>query len=85
MQTDAEAGGEFAGNACYNLIGDPAAMRCCIKTQAVIPVSEDARSKIIVGRAPRTTCHDEGLDLLYPDIETHHADVNRMKQSMQAG
>jgi hypothetical protein len=79
LQTDAEAGGVFAGNACYNLIGDPAAIPCCIETQAVVPVSEDAKSKIIVSRAPRTTCDDDGLELLCPDIETHHAVVCRMK------
>ena len=80
IQADAEARGVFAGNACYNLIGDPEAIRRCIETQAVIPVSEDAESKIIVGRAPRTTCDDEGLELLYPNIDTHHAVVRRMKE-----
>ena len=30
-------------------------------------------------RGERTTCSDDGQELLYPDIETHHAVVNRMK------
>jgi hypothetical protein len=85
FQTDGEAGGVFAGNACYNLVGDPEAIRRCIETQAVVSVSKDAKSKIIVGRAPRTTCNDDGLELLYADIETHHAVVCRMKEHQQAG
>jgi hypothetical protein len=82
LQTDAEADGVFAGNACYNLVGDPDAIRRCIETQAVIPISEDAKAKIIVSRAPRTTCDDDGLELLYPDIETHHAVVCSLKEGL---
>jgi len=26
-----------------------------------------------------TTCDDSGLELLYPEIETHHAVINRLK------
>jgi hypothetical protein len=82
FQTDGEAGGIFAGNACYNLVGEPDAIRSCIETQAVLPVSESAKAKIIVARGPRTKCNDEGLELLYPDIDTAHAVVNRMKEAL---
>jgi hypothetical protein len=80
FQTDGEAGGIFAGNACYNLVGEPEAIRSWIETRAVVPVSDSAKAKIIVARGPRTKCNDEGLELLYPDIETVHAVVNRMKE-----
>jgi hypothetical protein len=79
FKTDTEAGGVMAGNACYNLIGEPEAIRQCIEGGAVLPVSDSAKGKIIVSRTMRTTCSDDGLELLYPDIDTRHAVVNRMK------
>jgi hypothetical protein len=79
FKADTEGGGVMAGNACYNLVGEPEAIRECIETRAVLPVSDDAKSKIIVARGERTRCDDDGLALLYPDIDTHHAVVNRMK------
>jgi hypothetical protein len=82
FRTDTEGSGVFSGNACYNLIGDPEAIRQCIEGRAVLPVTAAAKAKIIVARAQRTTCDDEGLQLLYPDIETHHAVVNRMKDNL---
>jgi hypothetical protein len=42
-------------------------------------VTDDAKAKIIVARSDRSKCNDDGLELLYPDIQTHHAVVNRMK------
>lgn len=79
FRADTEGNGVFAGNACYNLVGDPEVIRQLIETKAVWPVSEDAKAKIIVSRQERTTCDDDGLILLFPDIQTHHAVVNRMK------
>lgn len=81
FKTDTETSGIFAGNACYNLVGDPEAIRQCIENRAVIPITDSAKAKIIVARGERTRCNDEGLALLYSDIETHHAVVNRMKQA----
>jgi hypothetical protein len=77
--TDTEGGGIWAGNACYNLVGEPEVIRQCIETQAVFPVSNAAKAKIIVARTERTKCNDDGLELLYPDIETHHAVIERFK------
>lgn len=77
---DIECDGVFAGNACFNLIGDPAAIRACLETKAVFPISDSAKAKVLVGRSARTTCDDSGLELLYPTIETHHAFVNRLKK-----
>jgi hypothetical protein len=79
FRTDTEGNGVMAGDACYNLVGEPEAIRRCIEERAVLPVSEQAKAKIIVARAERTTCNDDGLLLLFPDIRTHHAVINRMK------
>ncbi|OAI40551.1 hypothetical protein AYO40_04680 [Planctomycetaceae bacterium SCGC AG-212-D15] len=79
FRTDTEGVGVMAGNACYNLIGDPEAIRQVIETRAVLPVTDSAKAKIIVSRAERTTCSDDGQELLYPEIDTHHSVVNRMK------
>jgi hypothetical protein len=81
FKADTECGGIMAGNACYNLIGEPEAIRQCIETKAAVPVSDAAKAKIIVARAERTKCNDEGLELLYPDIETHHAVIARFKEA----
>jgi hypothetical protein len=79
FHTDTEGSGVFAGNACYNLVGDAKEIRQCIETKAVLPITDSAKAKIIVTATDRTTCGDEGQHLLYPDIDTHHAVVNRMK------
>ena len=47
-------------------------------------ISDAAKAKIIVGCAERATCDDEGQDLVYPDIDTHHAVINRMKEHVAA-
>jgi hypothetical protein len=85
FKTDTEGGTIWAGNACYNLVGDPETIRQNIETKAVYPVSQDAKAKIIVSRGPRTKCDDSETELLYPAIETHHAVVNRMKDKTLAG
>ena len=54
-------------------------IREVIETKAVIPVSDSAKAKVIVARAERTRCDDSEVALLYPDIDTHHAVINRMK------
>jgi hypothetical protein len=82
FRTDTECNGVWAGNACYNLVGDPEAIRQMIETKALIPVTDSAKAKIIVSTELRTKCTDEGTALLYPDIETHHAVVNRMKETL---
>jgi hypothetical protein len=79
FRTDTEGNGVMAGNACFNLVGDPEVIRQCIESGPVLPVSDSAKAKIIVSREVRTKCNDDGLALLYPGIETHHAVVNRMK------
>jgi hypothetical protein len=84
FRTDTEGNGVMAGNACYNLVGDPDTIRGLIEGKAVRPVTDDARAKIIVAQSERTKCNDDGLALLYPDIDTRHAVVNRMKDGAAA-
>ena len=81
FRADTECGGVFSGNACYNLVGDPEAIRDCIESLAVFPVSDSAKAKVIVAREPRIRCDDKDLTLLCPDIDTHHAVINRMKEA----
>jgi hypothetical protein len=79
FKTDTEGDGVFSGNACYNLVGDPETIRECIEGRAVLPVTDSAKAKIIVTRAERTRCDDSDLILLYPDIDTRHAVICRLK------
>jgi hypothetical protein len=58
------------------------AIRQHIEQKAVSPVHEQAKAKILVSRAPRTTCDDSETALLYPEIEAHHAVVDRMKEAI---
>ena len=46
-----------------------------------MPVSDAAKAKVIVARGARTKCDDSEVALLYPEIDTHHAVINRMKRS----
>src|SRR5262245_336045 len=43
FKTDTDGGGIWAGNACYNLIGEPYAIRECIEGRAAMPVSDAAK------------------------------------------
>jgi hypothetical protein len=79
FKTDTEGGGVMSGNACYNLIGEPEAIRTRLEQRAIFPVTDSAKAKVIVTRTERTTCGDDGMALLYPEINTHHAVINRIK------
>jgi hypothetical protein len=83
FKTDGEAGGVFSGNACFNLVGSVGTIREYLETRAVLPVSDQAKAKVLVADSPRSTCDDRGLVLAFPEIETHHAVVNRFKQSAE--
>jgi hypothetical protein len=84
FRTDSECSGVFAGNACYNLVGDPQAIRQYIETRAALPITEGAKAKILVARQPRTKCDDSEVELLYPELDTHHAVINRIKETAGA-
>lgn len=51
----------------------------------MFPVGDEARAKILVARMERRTCGDEGQELLYPELDTHHAVVNRIKAAQGGG
>jgi hypothetical protein len=84
FKTDTEPGWVMAGNGRFNLVGDTEAIRRVTKTQAVLPVSDGAMAKVIVVRSARIARGDDGQDLLYPEIDTQHAVVNRMKDRAPA-
>jgi hypothetical protein len=83
FKADTECDGVFAGSATYNLVGDPAVIRICLETRAVFPISDAAKAKVLVSPSPRTTCDDSGTVILYPDIDTHHSVINRMKAARE--
>ena len=80
LKADTECDGVMSGNACFNLVGEPEEIRHCLETKAIRPLTDDAKAKIIVSPSPRTKCNEDDVILLYPEIETQHAVVNRMKQ-----
>jgi hypothetical protein len=84
FRTDTECAGVMAGNACYNLVGEPEVIRDWIETRAALPITDGAKAKIIVSRDERIKCDDSKCELLYPDIETGHAVVNRLKATTEA-
>src|SRR5262249_36651169 len=73
-----KGGSIIAGNACYNLVGEAQAIRQCIESRAVVPVTDGTKAKIIVARSERTKCND-GREPLYPEIETGHPVVERIR------
>jgi hypothetical protein len=84
FKADTEGASVFSGNACFNLVGDAEAIRACLESRAVFPISDDAKAKVFVWPANRSTCGDEGVIILWPEIDTHHAVVNRVKAESEA-
>jgi hypothetical protein len=80
FKADTECNGVMSGNACYNLVGNAEDIRRCIETKALWPVSESAKAKILASAGPRTKCDDSDEELLYPNIETHHAVIRGFKE-----
>lgn len=84
FKTDTEcvrdgSGSIMSGNACYNLIGIPSIIKGLIENQAAYPVENSAKACILVSSAPKTRCDDTEAELLYPEIESHHAVIDRIK------
>lgn len=85
IQTDAEVkGGSFSGNACFNLGGIPIeGLRNYIENSNLNgPTSEDIKAKCIYVRPTDNVC-DDG-ELMWPEIETRHAVIDRMKEKLVA-
>jgi hypothetical protein len=82
FRADTDGGGMFSGNACYNLVGDPAVIREWIETRQLNPgVGAEARAKILVWPAKRESVNVEPT-MLYPEIGTSHAVINRLKDDL---
>jgi len=76
---DGETGGVICGNACFNLVGDVDAIRQCLESRAVFPISDSVKAKILVSPAARHVADDSGTVLLYPNIPTSHAVIEDMR------
>jgi hypothetical protein len=77
--TDDGAGNVFQGNACFNLVGDPAVIRDWVETKQLnSKVSEQDRGKILVW--PQERSSDTEPQLLYPEIRTSHHVIAQLKE-----
>jgi hypothetical protein len=81
FKADTDSGGEMiSGNACLNLVGDPAVILEWIETKQLnTAVNDEAKAKIFVWPEKRPNCSIKP-ELLYPDIQRHHTAVNHLKQ-----
>ena len=72
----------FSGNACYNLAGDADLIKDYVENRNLNgPTHDQVKAKVILVGVGPDGCRDDCLDrLLYPEIETGHAVVNRMKE-----
>ena len=71
--------GIMRGNACFNLIGDPETLKALLDG-SIIPVTDQQKAQVVLCGLDRT-CGDDSADtLLYPEIQTGHAVINRMKE-----
>ena len=84
FKADTEGSGCISGNACFNLVGDPAVIREWIETRQLnTSVGDQAKAKILVWPAKErdSLTIGEGT-LLYPEIDTGHAVINRIKEKL---
>jgi hypothetical protein len=83
FKADTEGSGRFSGNACFNLVGDPAVIREWVETRQLnSSVGDRARAKILVWPKERDSLHMGEGAFLYPEIDTHHAVINRIKEKL---
>jgi hypothetical protein len=79
FKVDSEVGNTFSGNACFNLVGDPAVIREWVETKQLnTHIGDPAKSEILVWPAKREV-NTEGTPL-YPEIASTHAVINRIKE-----
>jgi hypothetical protein len=86
FKADTEDSSCFSGNACFNLVGDPAVIREWVDTRQLNSgVGDQAKAKILVWPAKErdSLTIGEGT-LLYPEIDTHHAVINRIKEKLMS-
>ncbi|MFH0989863.1 MAG: hypothetical protein V1799_07600 [bacterium] len=75
VSTDMKSFSTFRGNACLNLVGDPEVIRDFIDNRNLNPRFS---RKDIVLLIPGPDCGNEIP--LYPEVETYHAVVQRIRQ-----
>ncbi len=77
--TDSEAG-MISGNACLNLVGDPAVIREWIESKQLnSEVGDQVKAKILVWPAERSNIRVQPKRL-YPELETRHAVIESLKR-----
>jgi hypothetical protein len=89
FKTDGEIpsdGISFSGNACYNLAGDREVIRDWIENRLLSgEASDEVKAKIVIvevdGRGWRAKGHADRESLLYPDVESRSAVVNRLQET----
>ena len=82
FKPDTEGGGMFSGNACYNLVGDPAVIREWVETKQLNPgVGDQTKATILAWPEKRDNVNAEGT-LVYPEIRSSHAVINHMKEKL---
>jgi hypothetical protein len=79
---DGEAGGVICGNASFNLVGDVEAIRQCVESRGVFPISDAAKAKILVSPAARHVADDAGTVCLYPEIPTSHGVIEDLRRKL---
>jgi len=72
MEEMQEHGGCMRGNACFNFVGDRDTIRQYIDEKQLNPAFD--------GKANIVLCHGEEEEPLYPELETGHAVIRRMKE-----
>lgn len=80
--TDSSAG--FAGNACYNLVANsPEELKTFLHT-SLIDLTQDMKAKVFyISMTDFKAGKIHNGQLLYPEIETHHAVINRHKDRLE--
>lgn len=79
FKTDTEVAGTFGGpsimrgNACYNLVGDPQTIKRFMEAQLNDEIDDRDLASVIL-------CDGHNEKLLYPEKETMHAVIRRMKE-----
>lgn len=70
-----DAPSTIRGNACFNLCGDAQTIRRLLATAAIVPLTDEQKGICILCAA------DPDNDVpLYPEIQTSHAVIQRMKE-----
>jgi hypothetical protein len=73
FRVDTECARMMSGNACFNFIGDVEVIRAALQDQ-----SDDVKAKCLVWSEGRGA--EAEPVIVFPDIQTHHAAINRHKE-----